>query len=164
MLDLISRVSFLDFGNYQNHEEVERAMQERRSYGHFFYRFPNGESGADVCDRVSTFLETLHRDFQKESALQNVIIVTHGLTLRLFLMRWFHWTVEEFESLSNPNNGEFFIMEKDDNNKYRLTTPLKRWTPPLNESEEEEPQRCQQQQEDSSTRDQTTNTTTTLIV
>jgi broad specificity phosphatase PhoE len=24
--------------------------------------FPNGESGADVYDRVSTFMETLHRD------------------------------------------------------------------------------------------------------
>lgn len=41
-----------------------------------------------------------------------VIIVTHGLTLRLFLMRWMHWTVEEFEESQNPRNGEVVIMER----------------------------------------------------
>jgi broad specificity phosphatase PhoE len=25
-----------------------------------------------------------------------VMMVTHGLALRLFLMRWLHWTVDEF--------------------------------------------------------------------
>ena len=44
-------------------------------------------------------MDTLHRDFQKTDFPQNVLIVTHGLTMRLFLMRWFHWTVSEFEAL-----------------------------------------------------------------
>ena len=25
----------------------------------------------------------------------SLVLVTHGLTLRIFLMKWFHWTVEE---------------------------------------------------------------------
>lgn len=25
-----------------------------------------------------------------------LVLVTHGLALRIFLMRWFHWTVEQF--------------------------------------------------------------------
>lgn len=30
---------------------MAREKAERESYGRFFYRFPNGESGADVYDR-----------------------------------------------------------------------------------------------------------------
>jgi broad specificity phosphatase PhoE len=56
-----------------------------------------------------------------------VVIVSHGMTIRLFLMRWFHWTVEEFETLRNPKNAEIIIMEQDANTgKYHLVTELKR--------------------------------------
>ncbi|GAA3294993.1 hypothetical protein GCM10020295_21010 [Streptomyces cinereospinus] len=39
-----------------------------------------------------------------------MLLVTHGLAMRLFCMRWFHWTVAEFESLSNPGNGEIRML------------------------------------------------------
>ncbi|KAG4983459.1 hypothetical protein JHK87_028208 [Glycine soja] len=29
----------------------------------------------------------------------NFVIVSHGLTSRVFLMKWFKWTVEQFEHL-----------------------------------------------------------------
>lgn len=29
------------------------------------------------------------------------MMVTHGLALRLFLMRWLHWTVDEFLQVSS---------------------------------------------------------------
>ena len=35
-----------------------------------------------------------------------LLLVTHGLTLRIFLMRWFHWSVEDFLQVYNPNNGD----------------------------------------------------------
>ena len=50
-------------------------------------------SGADVYDRVSTFLETLYRDMEKGGCGQNAIIVSHGLFCRLFLARYYHWSV-----------------------------------------------------------------------
>ncbi len=56
----------------------------------------------------------------------NALIVTHGLTLRLFLMRWLHWSVEEFESVANPENCEIVIMEKQENRRYKLVSELKR--------------------------------------
>ncbi|KAJ1624077.1 histidine phosphatase superfamily, partial [Pavlovales sp. CCMP2436] len=56
-----------DFGNFQCSDRMALAKSERGLFGRFFYRFPNGESGADVYDRVSTFLETLARDIQSES-------------------------------------------------------------------------------------------------
>jgi len=50
-------------------------------------------------------------------------LVTHGLTIRLFLMRWFHWSVEKFERLRNPENCEFFVMELNrQSGKYELKT------------------------------------------
>jgi broad specificity phosphatase PhoE len=42
----------------------------------------------------------------------SVVIVTHGLALRLFLMRWFQWSVECFEESQNPGNCELVTMNK----------------------------------------------------
>ena len=79
-----------------------------------------------MYDRVSTFLETLYRDFNKKEYPQNALIVTHGLTLRLFLMRWFHWTVEEFENLRNPRNCQIVVMQKKTDDRYELLTTLEK--------------------------------------
>lgn len=104
------RIREQEWGNYAtDSRDYEKARDE---FGTFFYRFPDGESGADVFDRLSTFLETLHRDFQKDCYTENALIVTHGFTLRVFLMRWFHWTVEQFEDLRNPANGQVVVLEK----------------------------------------------------
>lgn len=113
-----------DWGHLRHPDTNSLIMSERQEFGTFYYRIQDGESGADVYDRISTFLETLHRDFKKPDYPQNCLIVTHGLTLRLFLMRWFHLSVEEFEQLSNPDNGQVVILIKDTNDKYRLSQPL----------------------------------------
>ena len=89
------RIVEQQFGNFQNPKKVRTAKAERRTFGRFFFRFPNGEAGLDVYNRVSSFLATLARDLQGLSDHQvpmddlNVLIVTHGLTLRLLLMRYF---------------------------------------------------------------------------
>lgn len=50
----------------------------------------------------------------------NLIIVTHGLTSRVFLMKWFKWTVEQFENLYNPRNCEYRVMELGVGGEYSL--------------------------------------------
>src|SRR6185436_8441621 len=67
-----------DWANYQDTADIERQRLLRNKYGHFFYRFTHGESGSDVYDRVSTFLETMHRDFETADAPRNVMLVSHG--------------------------------------------------------------------------------------
>eukprot|EP01111_Echinosteliopsis_oligospora_P017487 TRINITY_DN7599_c0_g1_i2.p1 TRINITY_DN7599_c0_g1~~TRINITY_DN7599_c0_g1_i2.p1 ORF type:complete len:226 (+),score=33.63 TRINITY_DN7599_c0_g1_i2:14-691(+) len=114
-----------DFGNFQDSLKMRNIKNERDHYGRFFYRFPNGESGADVYDRISTFLETLHRVFRRFDDLENIIIVSHGLTIRTFFMRWFHWSVEKFETIANPNNCEYYVMQRASGERYHLTTELK---------------------------------------
>lgn len=87
------------FGNFQNGEEMQTIFSDRSDFGRFYYRFPEGEAGLDVYNRATSFIATLFRDWtrndpevQKE---MTVIVVTHGLTLRLFLMRWYQYTVRE---------------------------------------------------------------------
>jgi len=114
-----------DWGNYKDPETTKKIDAERDQYGTFFYRIPDGESGADVYDRLSTFLDTLWRDFEKKDFPRVCIIVTHGLTMRLLLMRWFHWDVEHYESLQNPKNGEVWRMSRGEGDKWHLDTQMK---------------------------------------
>jgi broad specificity phosphatase PhoE len=119
------RIREQEWGHLRSADETHALSRERIAYSPFYYRLPDGESGADVYDRVSTFLESLHRDFTKEDFPDNTLIVTHGMTLRIFLMRWFHWTVEYFERVKNPGNAEVVVMERDNQGQYEVTTPLR---------------------------------------
>lgn len=100
---------------------TKHQYESRQNVGHFFYRFPNGESGADVYDRCSHFLESVFRD-----DAEAVVIFTHGLTLRILAMRLLHASYEEFESWANPANCELKIL-KHDGESYKLTEPFKTW-------------------------------------
>lgn len=50
----------------------------------------------------------------------NLIIVSHGLASRVFLMKWFKWTVEQFEYLNNLGNAEFRVMQLGLGGEYSL--------------------------------------------
>ena len=117
-----------DWANFQNPAEIADQKELRNAYGHFFYRFREGESGSDVYDRVSSFMETLFRQWAKPDYAPNALCVTHGLTMRLFCMRWFHWSVEYFESLNNPDNAETRTLVRD-GERYVLDTAFAQWTP-----------------------------------
>ncbi|KAI6785403.1 phosphoglycerate mutase family domain-containing protein [Emericellopsis cladophorae] len=118
-----------DFGNFQPcSAEMERMWQERADYGHFFYRIPNGESAADAYDRISGFNESLWRQFGEDDFASVCVLVTHGLMSRVFLMKWYHFSVEYFEDLRNVNHCEFLIMRRHDNGKYLLENNLRTWS------------------------------------
>ncbi|KAJ8772028.1 hypothetical protein K2173_027205 [Erythroxylum novogranatense] len=120
------RVREQDFGNFQVEERMRVIKRTRERFGRFFYRFPEGESAADVFDRVSNFLESLWRDIDMNRLHQdpshdvNLIIISHGLTCRVFLMKWFKWTVEQFEHLNNLGNCEIRVMQLGQGGEYSL--------------------------------------------
>lgn len=96
--------------------EVERgyasdAAQKdlRRTHGWFYYRFEGGESPADCYDRTSNFLEGMMRQVERNRS-ERVLIVTHGLTIRCFVMRFLHLTVDEFTSMASPNNCDVITL------------------------------------------------------
>lgn len=103
-----------DFGNFQDTERKELEKAERLRFGRFFYRFPNGESGADVYDRITIFEDHMIRDINagRFSGDTSLVLVTHGLATRVFLMRWFHWTVEQFLKVYNPPNAQPIVLER----------------------------------------------------
>ncbi|MCO5585609.1 hypothetical protein L7F22_039544 [Adiantum nelumboides] len=122
------RIREQDFGNFQDREKMRQEKEKRARYSRFFYRFPDGESAADVYDRLTGFRETLRSDidlgrFQRpevRSKNMNLVIVSHGLTLRLFLMRWYKWTVTQFEAINNFPNAGLLVMQLGTNGRYSL--------------------------------------------
>ena len=55
-----------DFGNFQSPEGMETVFRERQEFGRFYYRFPNGEAGTDVFDRMASFLTYLFRSMNEK--------------------------------------------------------------------------------------------------
>jgi hypothetical protein len=107
---------------------MQRMMIERSQFSTFYYRIPNGESASDVYDRVSSFNESLWRSFAEPDFPSVCIIVTHGLTTRVFLMRWYRWTPEYFEDLRNIHHCEFLQMEQNEKGKFDLQTKMRTWS------------------------------------
>lgn len=56
----------------------------------------------------------------------NIVLVTHGLTLRLFLMRWFQFDVDMFEQTTNPPNAAMIVMHHLPGQGFGLTEESRR--------------------------------------
>ena len=116
-----------EWGHFRDLKANVQIDDERNKFGTFYYRIKDGESCADVYDRVRDFMHSLHRSFVNEKLEENIVIVTHGRTLRIFLMRWFKWTVEEFESLRNPKNCEIVqMLLNEKTQRYEIVSELTR--------------------------------------
>lgn len=113
------RIREQDFGNYQDPQVIKRAKSERHKFGSFYYRFPHGESASDVFDRVSTFLDSLWRSFESGRA-QNYVLVAHGISIRVFLARYFRYSIDQFHMLANPKNCEMVMLAHDGLGRLKL--------------------------------------------
>jgi len=87
-------------------EEYAHCKRHWDNKGKFYLRFPNGESPFDVAQRVHSFMGTIKRD-----NADPLFIFTHGITLRCFLLRWFHYPPEWYESENNPKNCSIRLIE-----------------------------------------------------
>ena len=97
---------------YGTFEDCERQENLRRRHGWFYYRFLGGESPADCYDRCSTFIDSMFRQVERKSA-SRVLIVSHGLTIRCLVMRLLHLSVEDFDSMANPENASVVRVVRD---------------------------------------------------
>lgn len=113
-----------EYGHLRGEHEAAKIETERDAYGRFYFRIPDGESGADVFDRQKGFLDTIHRDFEDDHYPPVALIVGHGFQIRILLMAWLHWSVEEFETKRNLRNCEIMRLELQPTGKYQLVTPL----------------------------------------
>lgn len=117
-----------DWGNLQDEQEQARQEAERNVYGHFFYRLSHGESGADVDDRLAAFLMELALRPPEPEPVDTVLIVTHGLAMRLLARRVLGWSVALFESLSNPDCCEERVLTHDATG-WSIDRPFASWKP-----------------------------------
>ena len=113
------RIREQDFGNYQVPELIRKAKRDRHRFGVFYYRFPHGESASDVFDRVSTFLDSLWRSFDMNRS-RNYVLVTHGISVRVLLARYFRYTIHQFNMLANPRNCEMVMLGHDGHGRLAL--------------------------------------------
>lgn len=104
-----------EFGNVSEKDSAS-AREEQQRVGRFWYRFPTGESGADVYDRVKSWwcesvLTVNERvGYDKVDA---VVVVTHGLTLRFVLMQLYNWSPQTFHSVWNAGNCDMYVLRRD---------------------------------------------------
>ena len=91
------------------YQDVDAQEEAREVHGWFYYRFKGGESPADCFDRVSGFIDSLMRQVDRKER-ERVLVVTHGLSIRCFVMRFLHLTVETFETLANPANCDVITL------------------------------------------------------
>ena len=114
-----------EFGNY--HFIEDKQFEEISKVGRFYYRFTEGENGADVYDRASQFLDKLFRDIKNldKKRHDNIIIVCHALFMKMFMMNFLEIAVDDFDSIEDPKNCDFWVIEKNAKGKYKLKTPLK---------------------------------------
>jgi broad specificity phosphatase PhoE len=116
-----------DWGNLQDPVEQEVQKRKRHEFGHFFYRLAHGESGADVDDRVASFLNELEQRVENDPAHPDIaLVVSHGLTMRLLCRRMFSWSIDLFESLSNPDHCDHRVLTYD-GKSWTLDRPFAQW-------------------------------------
>ncbi len=113
--DVETRIREQEFGNLQD-DEFQSFREEQKTIGRFWYRFPTGESGADVYDRVKSWwfesVLTVNNRVGYEP-VDALVVVTHGLTMRFVLMQLFHWSPTTFHSVWNADNCDLYVLRKD---------------------------------------------------
>ena len=107
----------LEHSWYQKHLDVE---QTNGANGEFWAAMPLGESRAQVADRVKGVFGTILRDADtnRPDPVQNFIIVSHGVTLRCFRMRWLQHEFEWYGRQRNPANCSISLITSDGTRPY----------------------------------------------
>lgn len=104
------RLREVDFG----YGDPEKQKEKRNEQGYFWYRMDGGESAADCFDRCATFLDSMMRQLKRKTGIngssKDVLIVTHSLVIRCFVMRFLHLSVEEFDTIASPNNCDIITI------------------------------------------------------
>lgn len=92
------RLMEIDFGDHtwMTMAELDAGGHKRLSAQSWDYRRPDGESWADVHDRVGRFLNTLESD---------AVIVTHGGTARMVRGHYLNLPPEEILRYNAPHAG-----------------------------------------------------------
>lgn len=104
------RMREMEFGNFDS-PDMDALRAEKKQFGAFYYRFPNGESPADCFDRASLFWESMYRSWQ-DNEYDNHAIVCHGMMILVALFRFLRIPVCEFDDYESLTNCEMVVLER----------------------------------------------------
>jgi broad specificity phosphatase PhoE len=110
-----SRIREQEFGNYSV-KDSHQIREQQKQVGRFWFRFPTGESGADVYDRIkSWWIESILTVNERigYDRVDAVVVITHSLTMRFVLMQLYNWSPFTFNSVWNAQPCDMYILQKD---------------------------------------------------
>jgi len=96
---------------------------DRQTMKSFTASLPGGESAEQVYNRMSGVIDRLNTDFALPDYPEYAIIVSHGITIRCFLMKFLNWPVSVYERLKSPENCQSFKLVLGSDGKYSLSAP-----------------------------------------
>jgi len=101
-----------EWGHFITPSQFKSESLKALEYGPFYYRVQNGEFGADVYNRVSNLWTNLQLDlsFEWSPECRDVLLVTHGYTLRIIIMLLCRLTVEAFSKFANTCTGQVVTL------------------------------------------------------
>ena len=94
---------------------IQDQKKRRWKFGAFYYRFQNGEDGAEVYSRVEGFVGSMVRFYQKrtpQESGQNAVVISHGVIHRIFLMRWLRLGVPWLHTARNLMHAEWATLQR----------------------------------------------------
>lgn len=97
-------------------------LEERSKHGVYYYKFENGESPFDVEMRLAPVIQDLFKlDEMSKDIATDVVIVCHGMTMRVLAKILMKWDLYTFEECKTPKNCEIWQFEKiPDINQFRM--------------------------------------------
>lgn len=105
------RLREIDIGSDGFHDKI----RERKEYGYFYYRFNGGEAQCEVFDRICSFYNEAYLRCVAKN--RNMVIVSHGLTIRTLIMRIMRLNEIEFGKIVNPKNASLIKISSIGNIK-----------------------------------------------
>lgn len=92
-------------------EEFKLFKKTEEHNGKFWARYPHGESPFDVAIRLRMFFQSLKED--EENGIKDVLVICHGIVIKVFSMAWLNETPEWYENERSPGNCAIRILEKN---------------------------------------------------
>ena len=120
ILEFDPRIREQEHKIFKTKEQRINVFKEQRKFSKFFYRFGNGESGADVHSRVCSFLNELAIKRVVFKERKDYLIVSHDITLSSILMKFLNLSIEEFDQLIQPEKCAPIVLKTTDFKKVEL--------------------------------------------
>ena len=99
-ISLIKELYPREFAFYDNYYQNE---------GKFYAKLPQGESPYDVALRTKQFIDTIFRDDN-----DILFVISHGTTIKTFIMNWMHYSPEWYNSDPTMDNCSIRLITRED--------------------------------------------------